>query len=406
MNLWLNVRLALRSIWGNLLRTVLTFLIIAFGMTALVGILTSIDVIEGSLVSKLSRMGSNSFNIRTGGMGMRSSGSERKVYPPIDYEDAANFIENFDYPATVSLSTRASSGATLKYQYEKTNPNVGVMGVNGSYFDVSGYEFFTGRNFSAHELMTGSNVVILGADVVSMLFSPRDTIENKVIRIGNLRYRVVGALTSKGASLISSDNMVFIPQQNARNSFDAERFVLTIKVSNPELLNQAEEEATGVFRVVRGLGPGEENDFNISRSDKLANTVIDQLKYIRWATIVIAIVTLLGAGVGLMNIMLVSVAERTREIGISKAIGANNTVVRTQFLTEAIVICQIGGVLGIVFGVIAGNLLALLFEAPFIIPWNWMGMGFSFCFLVGLAAGFYPALKASRLDPIEALRYE
>ena len=208
--------------------------------------------------------------------------------------------------------------------------------------------------------------------------------------------------------MMSNDNLVLIPELNARRNFKAQtkRYTVSVAVDHPDQLDRTIDEALVMFRVIRRLKPMEEEDFEIRRSDRLATTVIEQLSKITMAATIIGLITLLGAGIGLMNIMLVSVSERTREIGISKAIGARKRNIIVQFLVESVVICQIGGILGILMGVVAGNGVSLFLKAGFIMPWVWIGSGFAFCLLIGLAAGIYPALKASRLDPIEALRYE
>jgi len=412
MDFGINILLAWRAIKANWLRTVLTFLIIAVGIMALVGILTAIDSMKSSIVSNFSSVGANSFTIRTKGLTIRGKGgnnnSSAKAYKDIDYDDAMAFREKFTYPAQVSLSNRPSMTSSVKYQYEKTNPNVTVVGIDENYISISGFKFQDGRNFSITELETGANVAILGSGVANNLFRARDTIINKTVSVGNIKYRVAGVLESKGSSVVSSDNMVLVPLQNARKVFaeKANRYVITVNVDHPEQLDAAIEEATGAFRTARKLRPRDENDFEINRSDKLASTVIDQISYITLAATMIGVITMLGAGVGLMNIMLVSVSERTREIGISKALGAKSSTIKKQFLVEAILICQIGGVLGIILGMLAGNVVSVLLSGSFIIPWLWIAVGIIFCLAIGLLAGLYPAIKASKLDPIEALRYE
>ena len=376
---------------------------------ALVGILTAIESIKSSIVSNFSVMGSNSFTIRTKGMFAHGGRyGEQKEMPPVTFEQAMEFKKRFDFTDLVSINTRATSTAQIKRKLEETNPNVTVMGVDENYLQVSAYKLQEGRNFSRHELETGYNSCLLGDAVVNHLYDKEDTIENTEITIGNVRYRVIGVLNAKGASMIGTDNVVLTTVQNARKIFPGttDKYSLSIAVDNPEQLDAAVDEARGVFRSVRRLAPYEEDDFEITKSDRIATTVIDQLRYIRWAAIVIGAVTLISAGIGLMNIMLVAVAERTREIGISKSIGANNCTIKFQFLTESIVICQLGGVFGILLGILVGNVVSIFLEGSFIVPWAWVLGGFMFCFLIGLSAGLYPAIKAATLDPIEALRYE
>lgn len=412
MNILQNITIAFRAIRSNLLRTILTFLIIAFGIMALVGILTSIDAIKASINDSFSSMGANSFNIRNrwnSGGKVGKGGKKPKPFPSIRYEEALEFKERYNFPSVVSISMRGTQIATIKLKSKKTNPNVNVTGGDENYLKVSGYDIKEGRNFTDQELYHGSNVAIIGNDVVSKIFDNTDTIINSNISIGSMKYKVIGVLNSKGASSVfSGDNIVILPLQNTRRVFGSNdnSFIITAKVRVPQELEIASSEATGIMRNIRRLRIGEEDDFRVTRSDSLAAELIDNLKYVTIATSVIGFITLLGAAIGLMNIMLVSVTERTREIGISKAIGATRKNIRMQFLTEAIVICQIGGILGIILGVLAGNGVSILVHGTFIVPWFWILNGLVFCFIVGIISGLYPAIKASRLDPIEALRYE
>lgn len=405
-----NIGIALRNIRGNLLRTILTFLIIAFGIMALVGILTAIDSIKASISSNFSSMGANSFEIRKKGTGIvRRRGSRAKSFDPITFEQAQSFKTLLDYPATISLSTMASGASVIKYENEKTNPNIRIMGGDENYLSVGGMDLSIGRNFSEFEVQTGRNVAIIGQSISKKLFKDKRKSLEKIIRVNNQKYRVIGVLAASGASSIfSSDNMVLVPSYNVQKNYSQSNrsYVISLALQNTTETDAAITEATGLMRRVRQLRFDEESDFDIQTSDKLASILIDNIQYITLAATIIGVITLLGAAIGLMNIMLVSVTERTREIGISKALGATRNSIATQFLTEAIVICQIGGLLGIVLGILAGNGVSLLLKGPFVIPWRWMFVGIVFCLIVGLVSGLYPAVKASRLDPIESLRYE
>lgn len=408
MNIWLNVLLALKAILGNRLRTILTFSIIAIGIMALVGILTSIDSIKASLRSNFTLLGANTFVIQNKGMGLRRRGSKPENSRDISLDEARSFKSEFKNKAVLSISSRVSNIATVKRGAEKTNPNITLIGADEKYLLTSGYTIEKGRNFSTFEVEKGINVVLLGQAVYQKLFSARDHVEDSKIYIGNIPYFVIGVLQEKGSSMVSSDNMVLIPLRSALAKFSERKFQYDINVlsQQAENIDALVDEAIGVFRIIRFLHPREENDFDINRSDKLASTVIDELQYISLAATLIGFITLFGAGIGLMNIMLVSVSERTREIGVSKALGATNRMIRFQFITEAIVICQIGGVLGIVMGILAGNVVSLIIGGSFIVPWLWIFLGIVFCFVIGLLAGIYPAIRAGKLDPIEALRYE
>ncbi|MCH8330825.1 MAG: FtsX-like permease family protein, partial [Bacteroidetes bacterium] len=257
-------------------------------------------------------------------------------------------------------------------------------------------------------IFSGRSVAIIGKDVAELLFGTTKQGAGEIISIGNIKYKVLGILKEKGASLVSTDNIIFIPIDNARNNFSWNKrsYRISVSVSKPSQLEPAIGEATGVLRSIRKLELSQDDNFAISRSDSLAAALIDNLKYIAIAASVIGFITLFGASVGLMNIMLVAINERTREIGVSMALGANRKVILRQFLIEAIIICQIGGLFGVILGIIAGNIVSVIFNSSFIIPWIWILLGIFLCFVVGIAAGIYPAVKASKLDPIEALRHE
>ncbi|MES2830283.1 MAG: ABC transporter permease [Bacteroidota bacterium] len=405
-----NVRLALQSIKSNRLRTMLTALIIAIGLSALVGILTTLDAVKKSMTEAFSSMGANSFTIRNRGIGIRVGGGGQRPKPfrSIKYEDAINFKERLNAPATVAISVFASGGATAKYGTEKTNPNIGIQGIDENGLNSQGLNLSLGRNFSLSEVLSGNNLCIIGSEISTKLFKKESPLD-KIINVGNHRLKVIGVLESKGQSMgFSGDRAVFVPLLKAKliNTNSNPSYTITVMVVNNDQMDNVIGESTGEFRNIRKVKISEPNNFEVTKSDAVAQTLFENLKYIVLGGVAIGGITLIGASIGLMNIMLVSVTERTREIGIRKAIGANPSVIRKQFLIEAVMICLMGGAFGIFLGISLGNLISFAMGGSFIIPWEWISGGFALCVLVGIASGYYPAKKASKLDPVEALRYE
>jgi putative ABC transport system permease protein len=420
-----SLTLAWRTVRSNKLRTGITVAIIAFGIMALIGIITAIEAMNQSLKESFSSMGANAFNIRykesrarMGGNGnddmkkTRRGLKEKKsnLGKPIRLEEAEFFKTNYNFPgALVSIYRRGPGAQEIHFGEKKTNPQISLWGGDENYLAVNGYSINVGRNLNSLDVERGRSVCLMGSNVAVKLFGlkPEKCID-KVIRIGSLPYRVVGLLKPKGSSaMMRQDDMLLTSYTNVRHFQNANpSYMVGVIVGNVNQLDVSTDEATSVFRAVRKLEPTEEVNFVIERSDKFAEMFIGFLSSITGSAGAIGLITLIGAAIGLMNIMLVAVNERTKEVGLIKAIGGKSKNVRQQFLFESLIISLLGAFFGIVLGVLVGNLFSIVLGTGFVVPWSWVIIGIVICSIVGLAAGIYPAMKAAKLNPIVALRYE
>jgi putative ABC transport system permease protein len=406
-----NIKIALSSIKTQLLRTTLTVLIIAIGITALVGILTVVSALENTLSKDFASMGSNTFTItQYDSQSRRSGGDEReKINPIISYPETQAFKNNYKYPMTfTSVSFTATTTAEVKFENDKTDPEVSVLGVDENYTSNSGLEIVKGRNFTGFDIQNNNPVCILGADFEKELLADINPID-KTVSIRGTKFKVIGVLKAKGSTFGNSQDLrVLIPIQIARTMFTAPNinYSVSVMVDKKEFLDQAVDNATITMRKVRKLNPVEDSNFGLSRSDDLINRILGITQYLGISAWVIGVITIFGSSIALMNIMLVSVTERTREIGTRKALGAKRSTIAFQFFMETLVIGQLGGLLGVILGISIGYLIATLIEFQFTIPWLAITSAFIVSFIVAVVSGSYPALKASKLDPIEALRYE
>jgi putative ABC transport system permease protein len=386
-------------------------LIIAIGITALVGILTVVSALENTLSSDFASMGSNTFNINQyENVSRRRGGDEREIINPIlSYPEAMAFKNKYKYPLTeTSISFTATSTAEIKFESTKTDPENKIVGVDEFFMANSGLETSLGRNFTGFDIQNNTYNCIVGSDFQKGLLKDVNPID-KIISIRGAKFKVIGVLKEKGSTFGNSQDLrVLIPIQVARSLFTAPRinYTMSVMVGKKELLDEAIDNANSTMRRVRKLSPVKDNNFAIVRSDDLINRILSITQYLGIASWVISIITILGSSIALMNIMIVSVTERTREIGVRKALGAKKSTIAFQFFIETLLIGQMGGLVGIVFGISIGYAIATAIDFVFVIPWGAIVAAFITSFAVAIVSGLYPAVKASKLDPIEALRYE
>ncbi len=416
--------LASRTVRGNKLRTGITVAIIAFGIMALIGIITAIQAMSQKFTESFSTMGANGFTIRykERNFNIGNNSSELKVSKkgakkekksslgkPVLIDEAEAFVKQFRFPGQTGISVTATRNAIINFGSKKTTPNVSLFGGDENYLLLNGFALSNGRNFTRQEIQSASNVCLIGHDVAKRLFKAAPTkAVNNVVRINGTPYRVIGLLASRGSSFgFSRDNVVIAGYRNIKRNFNSgASFIIGIMANDINQVQEGMGEAEGIFRSIRKIGTVEESNFVLDRSDSVAEKAMSSLGMLTGAATVIGLITLIGAAIGLMNIMLVSVTERTKEVGLIKAIGGKSKTVRQQFLMEAVIISIFGALIGIVLGVAVGNLFSMVLSTGFVVPWNWVGYGIIICTVVGLLAGLYPAVKAGGLNPIDALRYE
>jgi putative ABC transport system permease protein len=422
--------LAFRTVRSNKLRTGLTVAIIAFGIMALVGINTAIEAMKQKFTESFASMGATGFTIHykdyqffghDNGVSAEKKDAKKvkqsNIKKVISKEEAEAFKTDYPFPAKISLGLRGGNNNIASMGDKKTNPTVQVAGGDEYYAELNGYNLNAGRSLNELDVQSGRNVVILGSDLVDRFFGdhPERALE-KIVKINGIPFRIIGTMETKGSSLgRSMDNVAITSYNNVRRFFMSNgtnyynptpTFNIQVKVGDVSQLDMAIGEAEGVFRPIRRISTTDASNFAIDKSDRFVEELIKNLGFITISALVIGLITLIGAAVGLMNIMLVSVTERTKEIGLIKAIGGRQRSIRLQFLYESIMISLMGAVFGIILGILVGNSFSLVLKTGFVFPWMWLIYGVGICTIVGLLAGLYPSLKASRLNPIEALRYE
>lgn len=422
-----SIALSYQTIKSNRLRTAITVVIIALGIMALIAIITAVQAVNQSLTTSFSTMGANAFSIRFKERTIRLGGGPNRDDVKmttrntlkekfsssgriISYQEAKAFKDQFDFPAKVGISIPGPQGIIVDNGVKRTNPDIRILGGDENYLYINGYEIEYGRNFSSGDVASGENVCIIGNVVAQKLYGDNtEKAMDQVITVDNNKYRVIGILKDKGSSaFLNADKVVLTTINNIRRTYGSgiNSYNIAVMVSDLNLMDVAIGEATGAFRPIRELDIKEADNFYIDKSDSIVASLMANLGFLKYATLAIALITLIGAAIGLMNIMLVAVNERTKEIGLIKALGGKSSEIKAQFLWESILISLLGAMAGILAGILLGNLVAFALKTPFIIPWIWVIVGIAVCSLVGLLAGLYPAYKAAKLDPIVALRYE
>ncbi len=407
------LRMALGSLGVNKLRSSLTMLGITIGVFSVIGVMTAVSALRQSIETGISFLGSNIIQISKRPIGLSDEGPNRRRFDlrrDITLAQALRFKELMEgWSDVVCLKTfNNDTPAQATYLNRKTTPGITFGGSNEHFLASNQYAIELGRNFSAEDGELIRPVAIIGQGITSRLF-PSETPLGKVIKVAGRTYTVIGQFAPKGSSFgASGDDIIMIPITRYLADYGAERRSINIatQAASQERYNDTLDKAITAMRIVRSLRAEQDNDFELYSNDSLISAFAKVADVIGAGAFVISAIALLAAGVGIMNIMLVSVTERTKEIGIRKSIGARRISILIQFLIEAVVLSLAGGLAGIALGVLAGNGLAMWMKAAVVFPWDWAAIGLIVCTVIGVGAGLYPAIKASRLDPIESLRFE
>ncbi len=402
--------MAMDAIRNNKLRSILTLLGITIGVFSVIGVMTAIRTLESSIESGLNVFGTNTFviqkwpMIQIGGPGRDQKYRNRKN---IDFDQYEELKKRAKLPIFVSVA-EGRGFRNIKYRDKAIKRSLSVVGSDEG--TIRSYNTFIGdgRNLTNDDIRFSRNVCVVGMDVVDQLFPFEDPL-GKVIQISGLDYRIVGITEKKGRSFgQSQDNYILIPITTYLQRY-ANRWTtlsITIEASSAVLYDKTIDEAVGLMRMIRKVPPENENDFEVSSNAELMETFGNFTGGVKIFALAVSVIALVVAGIGIMNIMLVSVSERIKEIGVRKAIGATKRDILTQFLTEAVFLSQFGGIAGVILGIAGGNLVALTFNIPAVIPLDWAIYGLVVCSVIGIGFGIYPAWRAANLDPIESLRHE
>jgi putative ABC transport system permease protein len=403
--------MALAAIRGSKLRSVLTMLGIVVGIFSIISVMTALSVLQNSIEQGMTQLGANTFQVQKFSVDFNTTPEQRRKMrnrKNITYEQAVQVREKASLALSVGIEG-SWGGKIIFWSGKKTNPNVTFYGETIEGQETNDWSVAVGRGLISQDLDMARRVIVLGSAVVEKLFPAYIDPLGETVRVEEGVYQVIGVYTKKGASLGGNqDNFVVIPlttyfQKYGKSNQDLH---IMVKALNKDVMDDAIEQVRGILRTARSLHPGAEDDFSYYSNDSLVKQFNDFTLYLRMGVLLVSCIALLAAGIGIMNIMLVSVTERTREIGIRKSIGAQKSDILSQFMIEAVILCEIGGVVGVLAGIGGGNVVSILTDSPAVIPWDWVAIGLGSCSVVGFVFGVYPAWKASNLDPIEALRYE
>jgi putative ABC transport system permease protein len=403
--------MALAAIRSSKLRSILTMLGIVVGIFSIISVMTALSVLRNSIEQGMTQLGANTFQVQKFSMDFNTTPEQRRKMrnrKNITYEQALQVREKASLAASVGIEG-SEGGKIIFWAGKKTNPNVEVFGETIEGQETNDWSVAEGRGLISQDLGMSRNVIVMGSAVVEKLFPAYVDPLGETVRVDGGVYQIIGVYSKKGTSLGGNqDNFVVMPLTSYFQKYGRSNQSLHIMVKSPnqEVMDDAIEQVRGILRTARSVPPGSEDDFSYFSNDSLVKQFNDFTVYLRMGVLLVSCIALFAAGIGIMNIMLVSVTERTREIGIRKSIGAQKSDILSQFMIEAVILCEIGGAVGVFAGIAGGNVVSILTNSPAVIPWDWVAIGLVSCSLVGFVFGVYPAWKAANLDPIEALRYE
>jgi putative ABC transport system permease protein len=403
--------MALAAIRSSKLRSILTMLGIVVGIFSIISVMTALSVLQNSIEQGMTQLGANTFQVQKFSMDFNTTPEQRRKMrnrKNITFEQANQVHEKATLAASVGIEG-SEWGKIVFWSGKKTNPNVNMYGETIEGQETNDWTVAAGRGLTSQDLDMARSVIVLGSAVAEKLFPPYVDPVGETVRVDDGVYQVIGVYSKKGTSLGGNqDNFAVTPLTTyfQRYGRSGQSLHIMVKARNKEVMEDAIEQVRGILRTARKVSPGSEDDFSYFSNDSLVKQFNDFTLYLRMGVLLVSCVALLAAGIGIMNIMLVSVTERTREIGIRKSVGAQRSDILSQFMIEAVILCEIGGAVGVLAGIAGGNVVSILTNSPAVIPWDWVVIGLVSCSIVGFVFGVYPAWKAANLDPIDALRYE